>query len=68
MALALVFGALAGLTALSTGTSDAVGDFFAITVVVLVFGTVLTGTVIPPVGALVGYGYERSLSRRSSCD
>ncbi|MBX0305320.1 hypothetical protein [Haloarcula salinisoli] len=62
--LALVFGVIAGLSAISTAPFDAVGEFFVITMVVFVFGTVITASVIAPVGALVGYGYEWSLARR----
>lgn len=62
--LALVFGVFAGLSAISTAPSDAVGDFFFLTVLVFVFGTVITASVIAPVGALVGYGYEWYLGRR----
>jgi len=62
--LALVFGVLTGLSAVPTAPFGAVGEFFVITMVVFVFGTVTSAAVIAPVGALVGYGYEWALTGR----
>jgi hypothetical protein len=60
LALAAVFGLFAGVGA----PFDALGQFVFIAGLVFLFGAVGTAAVIAPLGALVGYGYERYLSRR----
>lgn len=76
LGLATVLGVLAsgGAAASAVGTAgvvsplfvvvEAVGTFSNIVFVVVVFGSLLAGPIITPLGALVGWGYERIRATR----
>lgn len=64
--LAATFGAVAAAGGLTRGLfAAAVADFLLVTVLVLVFGTVIVGPIALTLGGLSGYAYEWYLDGES---
>jgi hypothetical protein len=74
LGVALLFGAFTGGYELVRSSDEgvvgvllalpgALGDFLALTAIVFVFGALITGSIIVPLGALAGWGYERTRAR-----
>ena len=54
---------MASLSQFSAGTlGGAVSEFVYVTAVIVLFGGIITVPVVAPLGALVGYGYERYIA------
>jgi len=56
-------GFIFSLSRVSAGApAGAISEFLFLTVLIAVFGSLITAPIIVPLGALVGYGYERYIA------